>query len=134
MPRRIKSRRKVFVARTIDNAALDRLRAEASVTVWNDPMPPSRKALLAALTDADAILSMITDKIDASVIAHAPRIRVISNLGAGLDNNHLQAATRTGIGVGHTPRGLTDATPDLTFLLMLAAAHRIPEADRYWRV
>src|SRR5260370_3419416 len=103
MPRRAKSRRKVFVARMIDNAALERLRSEASVTVWNGAMPPSEKALLTALKDADAILSMITDKIDASVIAHAPRIRVISNLGVGVDNIDLEAATPARIAVPHTP-------------------------------
>src|SRR5260370_16076417 len=108
MPRRAKLPQKVFVARTIDSAALERLRSEASVTVWNDAMPPSKKALLSALTDADAILSMITDKIDTSLIAHAPRIRVISNLGVGVGNNDLDAATRAGIAVGHTHSVRTD--------------------------
>jgi glyoxylate reductase len=133
MPRRAKSRRKVFVARMIDNPALERLREEASVTVWKGAMPPSKKALLTALKDADAILSMITEKIDASVIARAPRLRVISNLAVGVDNIDLEAATRAGIAVGHTPGVLTDATADLSFGLLMATARRIAEADRHVR-
>jgi glyoxylate reductase len=133
MPRRAKSRRKVFVARQIDQAALERLRAAASVTVWNHEMPPSDKALRTALSDADAVLSMLTEKIDATVIAHAPRLRVISNLAVGVDNIDLEAATRAGIAVGHTPGVLTEATADLSFGLLMAAARRIAEADRYVR-
>jgi glyoxylate reductase len=96
-------------------------------------MPPSEKALLAALKDADAILSMITEKIGASTIARAPRLRVISNLAVGVDNIDLEAATGAGIAVGHTPGVLTEATADLSFGLMMATARRIAEADRYVR-
>ncbi len=133
MPRRAKLRPKVFVARRIDQAALERLRGIASVTVWNNEMPPSDKALRLGLADADAVLSMLTEKIDASVIAHAPRLRVISNLAVGVDNIDLEAATRAGVAVGHTPGVLTEATADLSFGLMMATARRIAEADRYVR-
>src|SRR6266849_3115350 len=133
MPRRSKSRRKVFVTRPIDEAALERLRAAASVTVWNHEMPPSEKALRSALADADAVLSMLTERITATVIAHAPRLRAISNLAVGVDNIDLDAATRAGIAVGHTPGVLTEATSDLAFGLMMAASLRIAEADRYVR-
>jgi glyoxylate reductase len=121
------------VARKIDEAALERLRAEASIEVWKGEMPPSAKELRAAIEDADAVLSMLTEKFDASVIAHAPRLRVISNLAVGVDNIDLDAATRAGIAVGHTPGVLTEATADLAFGLMMATARRIAEADRYVR-
>jgi len=133
MPRPTRIRRKVFVARAIDNTALERLRAATAVTVWRGEMPPSASALRSALADADAVLSMITDKIDASVIGDAPRLRVISNLGVGVDNIDLEAATRAGIAVGHTPGVLTDATADLAFGLLMATARRIAEADRHVR-
>jgi len=67
------------------------------------------------------------------MIADAPRLRVISNLGVGVDNIDLDAATRAGVAVGHTPGVLTDATADLAFGLLMAAARRIAEADRYVR-
>ncbi len=89
----------------------------------------------AALTlkNADAVLSMVTDKIDARVIAEAPQLRVISNLAVGVDNIDLEAATRAGIAVGHTPGVLTEATADLAFGLLMATARRIAEADRHVR-
>jgi len=101
--------------------------------VWDEEVPPSAAALRVALTDADAVLSMVTDKIDASVIAGAPRLRIISNLAVGVDNIDLEAATRAGIAVGHTPGVLTEATADLAFGLLMATARRIAEADRHVR-
>ncbi|MGC2277637.1 MAG: D-glycerate dehydrogenase, partial [Candidatus Binatus sp.] len=133
MPRSTRLRRKIFVTRAIDPAALERLRAASAVRVWPGEMPPPASKLRAALADADAVLSMITDKIDASVIAGAPRLRVISNLGVGVDNIDLEAATRAGIAVGHTPGVLTEATADLAFGLLMTTARRIAEADRHVR-
>jgi glyoxylate reductase len=133
MPRQAGPRRKVFVTREIDSAAIERLRQAAAVTVWPREMPPPRSAIRSALVDADAVLSTVTDKIDARMIAGAPRLRVISNLGVGLDNIDVEAATRAGIAVGHTPGVLTDATADLAFGLLMATARRIAEADRHVR-
>lgn len=133
MPRPGCPHRKVFVTRPIDRAALERLAAAAAITVWRDEMPPPASALRSALADADAILSMLTDKIDERTIAGAPRLRVISNLAVGVDNIDLDAATRAGIAVGHTPGVLTEATADLAFGLLMATARRIAEADRHVR-
>ena len=133
MPRTARQRKKVFITRAIDPAALKRLRAAAQVSVWDDEMPPPASALRSALADADAVLSMVTDKIDARMIASAPRLRVISNLAVGVDNIDVEAATRAGIAVGHTPGVLTEATADLAFGLLMATARRIAEADRHVR-
>jgi len=76
---------------------------------------------------------MVTDKIDERMIADAPRLRVISNLAVGVDNIDVEAATRAGIAVGHTPGVLTEATADLAFALLMATARRIAEADRHVR-
>ena len=110
-----------------------RLCAAAQVMVWDEDMPPPPTALRSALADADGVLSMLTDKIDARAIAGAPRLRVISNLAVGVDNIDLDAATRAGIAVGHTPGVLTEATADLAFGLLMATARRIAEGDRYVR-
>jgi glyoxylate reductase len=133
MPRTSSRRKKVFVTRAIDDAALKRLRKAASVTVWPGEMPPPQSTIRSGLMDADAVLSMVTDKIDARVMAGAPRLRVVSNLGVGVDNIDLEAATRAGIAVGHTPGVLTEATADLAFGLLMATARRIAEADRHVR-
>jgi glyoxylate reductase len=133
MPPSARSHRKVFVTRAIDPAALARLRAAARVTVWPGDGPPPAPALRSALASADAILSMLTDQLDARTVAGAPRLRVISNVAVGVDNIDLDAATRAGIAVGHTPGVVAEATADLAFGLLMAAARRIAEGDRYVR-
>ena len=85
-------------------------------------------ALEARLPDADAIFSLLTERIDEGVLARAPRLRVVSNMAVGVDNIDVDACTRRGIPVGHTPGVLTEATADLTMALLLAAARRLPEA------
>ncbi len=133
MPRIVKLQPTVFVTRPIADAALAKLATAASVDLWNNEMPPPRAALLKHLSGADGILSMITDRLDAAAIARAPKLRVISNLGVGVDNIDLKAATRAGIVVGHTPGILTQTTADLAFALLMAAARRVAEGDRYVR-
>jgi glyoxylate reductase len=133
MPRPSRIRRTILVTREIGPAPLMRLTNAARVLVWDEEMPPPAPALRVALANADAVLSMITDKIDAKAIAGAPRLRVISNMGVGVDNIDLEAATRAGIAVGHTPGVLTEATADLAFGLLMATARRIAEADRHVR-
>jgi lactate dehydrogenase-like 2-hydroxyacid dehydrogenase len=76
---------------------------------------------------------MLTDRIDADVIAAAPRLRAISNYAVGTDNVDLAAATARGIPVGNTPDVLTGSTADLAVALMLATARRIPEGERIVR-
>jgi glyoxylate reductase len=76
---------------------------------------------------------LLLDRIDAALIARAPKLRVIANCAVGYDNVDLAAATRAGIAVTNTPDVLTEATAELTFALILAAARRLPEADRMVR-
>ncbi len=127
------SRPLVFVTRPIAEQALAELAGFARVDLWEDEMPPPRDVILGRIAGADAILSLLTDGIDAAVIAAAPRLRVISNLAVGVDNIDLGAATASGVAVGHTPGVLTETTADLAFALLMAAARRIVEADSYTR-
>ncbi|MGH7879569.1 MAG: 2-hydroxyacid dehydrogenase, partial [Candidatus Binataceae bacterium] len=80
-----------------------------------------------------AVISMVSDRFDAVTIAALPRLAVISNFAVGFDNIDLEAATRAGICIGHTPGVLSETTADLAFALMLAAARRVAEGDRYVR-
>ncbi|MGN6187688.1 MAG: 2-hydroxyacid dehydrogenase, partial [Conexibacter sp.] len=77
---------------------------------------------------ADALLCMLSDRIDAPFLDANPQLKVIANYAVGLDNVDLAAARRHGIAVGNTPDVLTDATADLAFALLLAAARRLPQA------
>ena len=117
-----------FVTRRLPGPALDRLREQHDVDVWPERLPPSADELAARATDADGLLTLLTENVDAALIEHCPRLRAISNYAVGYDNVDLDAASAHGIPVGNTPDVLTDATADLTFALLLAAARKLPEA------
>jgi glyoxylate reductase len=101
--------------------------------VWPGRDAPPPAALSRALADADGLVCMLTDRVDAALLARAPRLRAISSVSVGLDHVDLAAATARGIPVGHTPGVLTETTADLAFALLLAAARRVVEADRFVR-
>ena len=122
-----------FVTRELPGTGLDRLRAAHEVEVWPEPAPPPREALLAGAAAAEGLLSLLTDPIDAELIAACPQLRVISNYAVGVDNIDVAAASERGIPVGHTPDVLTDSTADLAVALMLALARRLPEGERIVR-
>lgn len=126
-------RPKVFVTREIAADALAELRRQARVDVWPHPIPPPYAELRRRIREVDGALTMVTDRIDAALLAASPRLRVVSNLAVGVDNIDLDAATRAGVAIGHTPGVLTEATADLAFALMLAAARRVAEGDRQVR-
>ncbi|HEX9531599.1 MAG TPA: D-glycerate dehydrogenase [bacterium] len=128
------NRPKVYVTRKVPEQALEILRSVAEVSVWDrEDVPPPRQVILRELAQADGVFSLLTDRIDAEVMAAAPRLKVISNFAVGFDNVDIPAATKRGIVVTHTPDVLTETVADFTVCLMLAAARRLVEADRYTR-
>ena len=116
---------RVFVTRALPFEALDRLRSAHEVDEWPGDMPPGDDELRAAVAEAEGLLSLVTDRVDADVIEAAPKLRAIANMAVGTDNIDLEAAAARGIPVGNTPDVLTDATADLAFALLLALARRI---------
>jgi glyoxylate reductase len=117
-----------FVTRRLPGSALQRLEAAHEVEVWEERLPPSPDELAQHAADAEGLLTLLTDRVDAALIEACPRLRTISNYAVGYDNIDLAVANRRGITVGNTPDVLTDATADLTFALLLAAARKLPEA------
>jgi len=117
-----------FVTRRLAGDALERLAAVHEVDVWPERLPPTPEELRARVRDAEGLLCLLTETVDEALLAAAPRLRAISNYAVGTDNVELEAAARRGIPVGFTPDVLTDATADLAFALLLAAARRLPEA------
>ncbi|MDQ6605602.1 MAG: D-glycerate dehydrogenase [Actinomycetota bacterium] len=117
-----------FVTRELPGPALERLAGVHEVEVWPGRMPPSPAQLRDATAEADGLLSLLTDRVDAELLQASPRLRAISNFAVGVDNIDLEAARSRAIAVGNTPDVLTEATADLTFALLLAAARRLPEA------
>lgn len=122
----------VFITRHLP-VALDPLRQIATVDVWSKRQPPPYEVLLEKVQTVDGLLCLLTDRIDRQLIAAAPALKVISQMAVGYDNIDMLAASEQGIPVGHTPGVLTDATADFTWALLMAAARRIVEADRFVR-
>lgn len=85
------------------------------------------------LSDADALVCLLLDRIDAALLARAPRLRVVANCAVGYDNVDLAAATAAGVCVTNTPDVLTEATAELAFALLLACARRLGEGERLIR-
>src|SRR5205085_3848814 len=121
---------KVFVTRRIPEAGLKRL-AGHDVTVWPEALPPSRDELLRRVADCDGLLSLLTERIDGPLLDAAPRLRVVSNFAVGFNNVDVPAATARGVAVGNTPGVLTDATADLAFALLIAAARCLRQGHEH---
>jgi glyoxylate reductase len=119
----------VFVTRELPGDAVDRLRERHDVDVWPEPGAPPHDELRERAGESDALLTMLTDRIDADLIRSSRKLRAIANYAVGTDNVDLDAATAAGIPVGNTPDVLTDATADLAFALLLAVARRLRDAD-----
>jgi len=117
----------ILVTRPIPEAGLRLIRESCQVRVWEERQPLPRDVLLREIADCDGLICLLSDRIDAEVIAAGRRLRAISQYAVGLDNIDLAAATTRGIVVGHTPGVLTEATADLAFALLMAAARRLPE-------
>jgi len=128
------ARPKVFVARRIPEDGVQPIVAACDARVWEDDLPPPRAALLEAIRGCDGVLTLLTDKVDDEFLdAAGPQLKVVSNYAVGFDNIDVPAVTRRGIPAGNTPGVLTETTADLAFALLMAAARRLPEGDRYVR-
>ena len=127
-------RPKVFVSRRIPEEGLDPIRAACDATIWEDELPPPRAALLDAVRGCDGVLTLLTDRVDDELLdAAGPQLKVVSNYAVGFDNIDVAAVTRRGIPAGNTPGVLTETTADLAWALLMAAARRVAEADRFTR-
>lgn len=122
------SKPRVFVTRRIRDIGLHILQEHCEVNLWPGDLPPDRRALLEGVRKVDGLLCLLTDQINAEVMdAAGPGLRVISNHAVGVDNIDLVEACKRAIPVGNTPDILTDATADMAFGLLMAAARRIVE-------
>jgi glyoxylate reductase len=125
-------RPRVFATRGLPGA-VEALARGCDLDVWPAREAPGPAALTARLAEADGLLCLLTDRVDAALLARAPRLRAISSVSVGVDHIDLAAATERAIPVGHTPGVLTETTADLAFALLLATARRVVEADRLVR-
>ncbi|MEH7237055.1 2-hydroxyacid dehydrogenase [Bacillus sp. JJ1562] len=122
----------VFITRKLSEEVIQPLMEVAEVHIWNEEEKAvPREVLLKEVKKADALLTMLSEKIDKELIDAAPNLKVIANLAVGFDNIDVEYANQKGIAVCNTPDVLTDTTADLTFALLLATARRVVEAAEF---
>lgn len=125
---------KVLVTRAVPEVAIERLAAECVLEVNREERILARDELLERVKGIDALLCLLTDKVDGQVMDAAGKsLKVIANYAVGYDNIDVPAATARKIPVTNTPGVLTDATADLTWALILDAVRRVSEGDRVMR-
>lgn len=124
---------RVYVTRQLPKEAMDRIHLNCETKVWEGELPPGRDVLLKNVAHVEGLLSLLTDKVDAELMDRAPKLKVVSNYAVGFDNIDVKEATKRGIIVGNTPRVLTDTTADFAFTLIMSAARRVAEGDRFVR-
>ena len=124
---------RVFVTRSLAERALADLATDVELDVWPERRAPTPAELIERAADSDGLVCLLTDRIDAALLARCPRLRAVSSVSVGVDHVDLAAATARGIPVGNTPGVLTETTADLAFALLLDAARRVSEGDRFVR-
>lgn len=104
---------------------------ELSYNPWERSL--THEEIVAGIKDADALISLLTDKIDRELIDAAPKLKVISAYAVGFNNIDVEYATSKGIAVCNTAGALTESTADLTWALIMASCRRITESEAYLR-
>jgi len=125
---------KVVVTGKIPAGGLARLKAEHDVTAWESDEAISRAELLSMVAGADAIVSLLTEKIDDELLdAAGPQLQSVSNVAVGYNNIDVPACEKRGVLVTNTPGVLTEATADIAMSLILMATRRLGEGERVIR-
>ncbi len=124
---------KLFITRELFPDVIEKLSKYYEVEVWDRYQPPPYEVLLEKAKQVDAMVTLLTDKIDCNLLQQAKNLRIIAQYAVGYDNIDVECATRLGIYVTNTPGVLTEATAELTWALILSLARRIVEADHFVR-
>jgi len=125
---------KVFVTRIIPDEGLAMVQHATDAEIWPGELPPPYEVLLEKVRGRDAVLTLLTDKVDVGMMdAAGPSLKVISQMAVGYDNIDVAAATARRLPVGYTPGVLTETTADFAWTLLMAAARRVVEGDAYTR-
>jgi len=126
-------KKKVYVTRYFEQDSIDFLRQHFDVEVYEKDEPVPREIFLRKISDADAVMSIPGDKVDAEAMDIGKNVKIFANVAVGYDNMDVAEANKRGVYVTNTPDVLSDTTAELAFALMLGCARRIVDADQYTR-
>ena len=124
---------RVLLTRRVPSSVLSLLQAEHTVDLYSEEGAIPRDALIRRLADKEALICVLTDRIDEELLDAAPALKVVANIAVGYDNIDVPAAAARGVIVTNTPDVLTEATAELTWALILGIARRVTEGDRLVR-
>ena len=125
---------KIVVTGRIPEVAVEMLRAEQEVDAWSDAESIGRDELLSRVVGADALVTLLTERVDAELLdAAGPQLHVVANVAVGYDNIDVPACVERGVTATNTPGVLTEATADTAFALILMATRRTGEGERVIR-
>jgi len=126
-------RPKVFAAHRMFEPARALLEKHCEVDYWERPERPPRDELLRRVADKDALICLLTEKVNDELLERAPKLRIAATVSVGYDNIDVAACTRRKIVATHTPGVLDDTTADFAFALLMAVARRVVEGDAWMR-
>jgi len=130
----VSDRPSLLVTRALLPSVMEALDERFDVDLYDGEGAIAREDLLKRIQGVDAALTLLTEKVDAEFFdAAGPGLRIVANHAVGFDNVDVPEATRRGVPISNTPDVLTETTADLAWALLLAAARRIPEGDRFLR-
>jgi glyoxylate reductase len=125
---------KIVITGRIPEVAVEMLRAEHEVDAWSGDESISRDELLSRVVGADALVTLLTERVDAELLdAAGPQLQVVANVAVGYDNIDVPACVERGVTATNTPGVLTEATADTAFALILMATRRTGEGERVIR-
>ena len=121
----------LYITRRLPDPVVQRIPAELPWRMWPEALTPiPRPELLNSIADVKALVTLVSERIDAELLAAAPALRVVANMAVGVDNIDLEACRARGVIVTNTPDVLTETTADLAWALLLAASRRVVEGHK----
>ncbi len=122
---------KVYITRRIPESGIKLLQESCDVEIWDSDDVVPRDVFLKAISNKDAVLCLLTDKVDAETMDVAKSVKIFANMAVGFDNIDVEECTKRGVMASNTPGVLTDTTADFAFTLLMAAARRIREGHEF---
>ena len=124
---------RVLATRPLFPAAQQILNANCDVQYWTKPGRISKQELFALIKDREALVCLLTEKVDDELLRAAPKLRIAANVAVGFDNIDVAACTKRGVVATNTPGVLDETTADFAWTLMMAVARRIGEGEQLAR-
>ncbi len=127
------SRPKVYATHPMFEAARKLLEAKCEVEYWKGPARPPRAKVIESVKDKDALICLLTEKINEELLAAGPKLKIVANVAVGFDNIDVAACTKRKVFASNTPGVLDETTADFAWTLLMAVARRLLEGDRLTR-